>query len=92
MERPKGRNLSDEGVEMIQLWAESNELCPDGTVPIRRTSEDDVLRASSIRRFGRKIRGVRHDTMSGGHEVSLVILLMVLRVRNCLDLCFETDY
>ncbi|KAJ0785481.1 putative neprosin [Helianthus annuus] len=67
VERPKGHNSSD---ETIQLWAESKEFCPKGTIPIRRTTENDVLRASSLRRFGRKrkIRGVRHDTMSGGHE------------------------
>ncbi|KAI5068423.1 hypothetical protein GOP47_0016768 [Adiantum capillus-veneris] len=39
-----------------QLWKESGETCPQGTVPIRRTSPSDVLRASSIQRFGRKAR------------------------------------
>ncbi|MCO5599540.1 hypothetical protein L7F22_053646 [Adiantum nelumboides] len=39
-----------------QLWKESGESCPQGTVPIRRTSPSDVLRASSIQRFGRKTR------------------------------------
>ncbi|CAH1419163.1 unnamed protein product [Lactuca virosa] len=68
-ERPKGNDTIDEHLETIQLWAESTEFCPKGTIPIRRTTEKDVLRASSIKRFGRKIKGgVRHDTMSGGHE------------------------
>ncbi|KAD6118959.1 hypothetical protein E3N88_10230 [Mikania micrantha] len=66
LERPKG---SDQVLETMQLWSESsNGFCPEGSVPIRRTSENDVLRATSIRRFGRKIRRVRRDTMSGGHE------------------------
>nr|GMC48277.1 uncharacterized protein LOC109149638 [Ipomoea batatas]GMC54424.1 uncharacterized protein LOC109149638 [Ipomoea batatas] len=42
---------------------------PKGAVPIRRTREKDVVRASSVRRFGRKtIRRVRRDTMSSDHE------------------------
>ncbi|KAL8225989.1 hypothetical protein R6Q57_018546 [Mikania cordata] len=66
LERPKG---SDQVLEMMQLWSESSdEFCPEGSVPIRRTSENDVLRATSIRRFGRKTRRVRRDTLSGGHE------------------------
>ncbi|KVI06290.1 protein of unknown function DUF239 [Cynara cardunculus var. scolymus] len=69
LERPNGHNSSDETIETFQLWAQSNEFCPEGTIPIRRTTEKDVLRASSLQRFGRKIRGrVRHDTTSGGHE------------------------
>uniref|UniRef100_A0A7C8YHH2 Neprosin PEP catalytic domain-containing protein n=1 Tax=Opuntia streptacantha TaxID=393608 RepID=A0A7C8YHH2_OPUST len=36
-----------------QLWHQ-NGKCPEGTIPIRRTKEDDVLRASSVKRYGRK--------------------------------------
>ncbi|PWA75716.1 hypothetical protein CTI12_AA240290 [Artemisia annua] len=68
LERPKGHNTSDENIYTSQLWTESNEFCPQGTIPIRRTTENDVLRASSLKRFGRKPRGVRRDTASGGHE------------------------
>ncbi|KAG6783494.1 hypothetical protein D5086_025279 [Populus alba] len=38
---------------VTQLW-HVNDKCPEGTVPIRRTKEDDVLRASSVKRYGRK--------------------------------------
>lgn len=70
-ERPKGNNNSfDEMVENFQLWTNSGESCPQGTIPVRRTTEKDVLRANSLRRFGRKIRRIRHDTMSSDHEVS----------------------
>nr|XP_017233638.1 PREDICTED: uncharacterized protein LOC108207717 [Daucus carota subsp. sativus] len=55
--------------ENYQLWSVSGEFCPEGTVPFRRTTEKDVLRASSVRRFGRKFqRPVRKDTSSSGHE------------------------
>ncbi|KAH7665701.1 Neprosin domain-containing protein [Dioscorea alata] len=36
-----------------QLW-HANGRCPENTVPIRRTKREDVLRASSVKRFGRK--------------------------------------
>ncbi|KAG0517161.1 hypothetical protein BDA96_09G064300 [Sorghum bicolor] len=56
-----------------QVWRRSGESCPDGTVPVRRTTEDDVLRASSssATRFGMKARGgvfARRDSTGGGHE------------------------
>uniref|UniRef100_A0A7N2QWV9 Neprosin PEP catalytic domain-containing protein n=1 Tax=Quercus lobata TaxID=97700 RepID=A0A7N2QWV9_QUELO len=55
--------------EIVQLWSLSGESCPEGTVPIRRTTEEDMLRASSVRRFGRKPRRhVRRDSSSNGHE------------------------
>ncbi|XP_031106876.1 uncharacterized protein LOC116011451 [Ipomoea triloba] len=69
-ERPKGHNLGDAAEKRFQVWSESGEWCPEGTVPIRRTREEDVLRASDVRRFGRKkiSRAVRRDTMSNDHE------------------------
>ncbi|URD96061.1 carboxyl-terminal peptidase [Musa troglodytarum] len=38
---------------IAQLWHQ-NGRCPEDTIPIRRTSRDDVLRASSVKRYGRK--------------------------------------
>uniref|UniRef100_A0A6N2K6H2 Neprosin PEP catalytic domain-containing protein n=1 Tax=Salix viminalis TaxID=40686 RepID=A0A6N2K6H2_SALVM len=68
-ERPKGLDPAGMATENFQLWGLSGEACPEGTVPIRRTTEQDMLRASSIRRFGRKLRRhVRRDTNSNGHE------------------------
>ncbi|CAA3021324.1 Hypothetical predicted protein [Olea europaea subsp. europaea] len=68
-ERPKGHNsMNSTG---FQLWSEhSGETCPEGTIPIRRTTEKDVLRVNSIRGFGRRRirRGVQRDTMSSDHE------------------------
>ncbi|EEF34461.1 conserved hypothetical protein [Ricinus communis] len=66
---PKGHNPKGMVSEDFQLWSISGETCPEGTVPIRRTKEEDMLRASSVRRFGRKLRRhVRRDTNSNGHE------------------------
>lgn len=56
--------------ENFQFWGFSGESCPEGTIPIRRTTEQDILRASSVSRFGRKLMsGVRRDTSGDGHEV-----------------------
>ncbi|XP_038703497.1 uncharacterized protein LOC119999813 [Tripterygium wilfordii] len=68
-ERPKGHSPAAMASENFQLWSLSGESCPEGTIPIRRTTEQDMLRASSVRRFGRKLRRhVRRDTSSNGHE------------------------
>ncbi|KAK7330517.1 hypothetical protein VNO77_24712 [Canavalia gladiata] len=71
-ERPKGHTNEETVIESFQLWTDSGEACPQGTVPIRRTTEEDFLRASSIRRFGRKPRSVRRDSAGTGHEHAVV--------------------
>ncbi|PQP99532.1 hypothetical protein Pyn_14523 [Prunus yedoensis var. nudiflora] len=61
--------------DSYQLWSDSGESCPQGTVPIRRTADKDILRASSIRRFGRKPRrSVRRDSSGSGHEHAVVFV------------------
>ncbi|XP_077221096.1 protein neprosin-like [Tasmannia lanceolata] len=67
-ERPKGNDSTDSTADSYQLWRISGESCPEGTIPIRRTTENDFLRASSIGRFGRKTRAIRRDSTSSGHE------------------------
>ncbi|CAN6452025.1 unnamed protein product [Victoria cruziana] len=73
-ERPKGHS-TEPGTEAqnFQSWNMRGESCPEGTVPIRRVTEADILRASSLARFGRKarrpaLRVVRRDTTSSSHE------------------------
>ncbi|XP_057952215.1 protein neprosin-like isoform X2 [Malania oleifera] len=74
-ERPKGHDSMDNVTESLQLWSSSGEACPEGTVPIRRTTEKDVLRASDIRKFGRKLRRhVRRDTTSSDHEHAVMFV------------------
>lgn len=72
-ERPRGRNTSREcEIDLYQVffqeWRKSGEECPQGTVPIRRTRKEDVIRAESITRFGMK-PVVRRAFTSTGHEV-----------------------
>ncbi|XP_059651766.1 protein neprosin-like isoform X2 [Cornus florida] len=61
---------------ITQLW-HVNGRCPEGTIPIRRTSSKDLLRASSIQNYGKK----NHKTFpqpksadpdlinQGGHQI-----------------------
>ncbi|KAG6475101.1 hypothetical protein ZIOFF_064319 [Zingiber officinale] len=70
-ERPRGHNASSSSSSFhVQAWASSGESCPEETVPIRRTMREDVLRASSIQRFGRKpaVAALRRDSISSAHE------------------------
>ena len=80
----------------VQLWHQ-NGRCPERTVPIRRTKKDDLLRASSMRRYGRK----RHTTANpmsvnptmlneGGHQVPARVThvvedIMWKEVYRCAD-------
>ncbi|RWW20366.1 hypothetical protein GW17_00015529 [Ensete ventricosum] len=62
---------------IAQLW-HRNGRCPENTVPIRRTKREDLLRASSVKRYGRK----KHKSISmpltvdsdllneSGHQIS----------------------
>ncbi|XP_023546698.1 uncharacterized protein LOC111805725 [Cucurbita pepo subsp. pepo] len=68
-ERPEGHKPPRTVTESFQLWSMNGENCPEGTVPIRRTTEEDMLRATSFQMFGRKVRRwVRRETSSDGHE------------------------
>ncbi|CAN1310823.1 hypothetical protein LINPERPRIM_LOCUS28216, partial [Linum perenne] len=74
-ERPEGHNPTGNVAASFQAWTQSGETCPEGTIPIRRTTEDDILRASSLNTFGKKLRRhVRRDTNSNGHEVITLLI------------------
>ncbi|XWS37515.1 hypothetical protein CRYUN_Cryun19dG0049500 [Craigia yunnanensis] len=70
--RPKGHNSTEVVSESFQLWTDSGESFPEGTAPIRRTTERDILRASSVRRYGR--RHVRRDSTGSGQEHAVVFV------------------
>ncbi|CAN1334964.1 hypothetical protein LINPERPRIM_LOCUS36576 [Linum perenne] len=75
--RPKEGNENETSMaESFQLWTDSGESCPQGTVPIRRTTEKDVLRANELNRFGKKkpIRHSRRDSSGTGHEHAVVFV------------------
>ncbi|KAJ0797374.1 putative neprosin [Helianthus annuus] len=56
---PEGNNFESMKVSsqnhqtITQLW-HSNGKCEKGTIPIRRTKKEDILRASSIKKYGKK--------------------------------------
>ncbi|KAF8664566.1 hypothetical protein HU200_054748 [Digitaria exilis] len=62
---------------ITQMWHQ-NGKCPENTIPIRRTKKEDVLRASSVRRYGKKRHRSTPNPMSvdpdmlneSGHQVS----------------------
>ncbi|KAI3741472.1 hypothetical protein L1987_59146 [Smallanthus sonchifolius] len=45
--------LSENQETVTQLW-HLNGNCPQGTIPIRQTKKEDILRASSIKKYGKK--------------------------------------
>ena len=61
---------------ITQMWHQ-NGKCPKDTIPIRRTKKEDVLRASSVRRYGKKRHRSTPNPMSvdpdmlneSGHQV-----------------------
>ncbi|CAN0890359.1 hypothetical protein LINGRAHAP2_LOCUS16390 [Linum grandiflorum] len=80
VERPNEGNETSESTEItaesFQLWSHSGESCPEGTVPIRRTTEKDVLRANELARFGKKkpVRHSRRDSTGSSHEHAVVFV------------------
>ncbi|KAL1207243.1 Protein neprosin [Cardamine amara subsp. amara] len=73
--RPNRGNETTDEESFNQLWSMSGESCPIGSIPIRRTTKSDVLRANSVRRFGRKLRKpIRRDSSGGGHEHAVVFV------------------
>ena len=58
--------------KFTQPW-HLNGRCPEGTIPIRRTKEEDLLRAGSAENYGRKKhRSIPNAQYSAGqfnHEV-----------------------
>ncbi|KAI9071735.1 hypothetical protein K1719_046301 [Acacia pycnantha] len=54
---PKGDDekvdVSSKSTPIVQPWHQSGS-CPEGTIPIRRIKEEDILRANSIQQFGKK--------------------------------------
>eukprot|EP01018_Ginkgo_biloba_P019879 Gb_08416 [translate_table: standard] len=66
-------NITSMGVHTSQIWHRSGH-CPEGTIPIRRTSMEDIMRAESPRHYGRKSHGPprfvqKPDVINGnGHE------------------------
>ncbi|CAL4992520.1 unnamed protein product [Urochloa decumbens] len=53
---PSGLYDESNIASITQTWHENGE-CPEDTIPIRRIREEDVMRASSVTMYGKKMRG-----------------------------------
>lgn len=66
-------NLTKDETSKPQLW-HSVGSCPSGTIPVRRTTKEDILRANKMKQYGRKFhRPVQMPTSAAsvsqsGHE------------------------
>ncbi|XP_058215686.1 protein neprosin isoform X1 [Rhododendron vialii] len=80
-ERPKSKtlkreeengsnNTTREGMVAWQTWHQKGERCPKGTVPIRRSTVDDVLRAKSLYDFGKKQVKTPLIKNGGGRQIN----------------------
>ncbi|XP_057784558.1 uncharacterized protein LOC131001925 [Salvia miltiorrhiza] len=55
MDDKSNRSRSVDGFRGVwQMWHQKGQLCPKGTVPIRRSAMQDVMRAKSLYDFGKK--------------------------------------
>jgi len=90
-EMPKGMKVkkkSEMGMGMgMQKWHQNGTLCPKGTVPIRRSTVHDVLRAKSLFDFGKKrrrfslARSDAPDVVTGnGHEVPSIFIFIFIYI------------
>lgn len=84
--------------DVWQMWHRNGTRCPKGTVPVRRSTVHDVLRAKSLYDYGKKQRtqipvarrsnAPEPDILSAGngHEVHIwfltIILLILLHVMH----------
>ena len=90
-ERVRGNNGNR---SVWQMWHQKGQRCPKGTVPIRRSTAHDVLRAKSLYHFGKKSsryaaaatlsrRADAPDVVSGyGHEVCVNLIPLALIVSH----------
>ncbi|RWW63258.1 hypothetical protein BHE74_00029577 [Ensete ventricosum] len=70
-ERPKGRKAKSMAGGITQLWRASGETCPQGTVPIRRTTEVEALRVRKYWADGPILVEGAGESPFPNHEVSV---------------------
>lgn len=71
-----------------QMWHVNGTRCPKGTIPIRRNTMNDVLRAKSLFDFGKKRRSIDLDRRTekpdalgtNGHEVHSIIISLLFSI------------
>ncbi|CAA0821227.1 Protein of Unknown Function (DUF239 [Striga hermonthica] len=71
-----GANTTNKSIDgrnrLWQMWHLTGRSCPDGTVPVRRVTVHDVLRAKSLYHFGKK-QAIRSNfsTEGNSHEYAV---------------------
>jgi len=72
----KSQNHSSSRSIPLQVWQRS-ESCPNGTIPIRRVSKQDLLKFYDLERFGRKnpqfVNTSESDNRQGRGDRTVVI-------------------
>ncbi|KAI3816780.1 hypothetical protein L1987_16484 [Smallanthus sonchifolius] len=68
---PKGHDNRIIRSEMKQLWSSNGDSCPNGAIPIRRTSASDMLRSHSISKYGKKLTSAKNNSSGQRHEHAL---------------------
>ncbi|KAL7588415.1 hypothetical protein Lser_V15G41127 [Lactuca serriola] len=63
---PNGNKKWRMETEVKQLWNSKGESCPQGTIPIRRQTESEILRSNSISKFGKKL--LKRNSIYVGHK------------------------
>lgn len=75
---------------VTQLWT-INGKCPKNSIAMRRTTKEDILRAKSIKNYGKKDpnsipqhkpRNSSSNPTDGAHEVHIKYLLSILYLCN----------
>ncbi|XP_024989790.1 uncharacterized protein LOC112524264 [Cynara cardunculus var. scolymus] len=69
LEPSNGQHKEGIESELKQIWSSKGESCPYGTIPIRRTSEYDILRSNPVSKFGKKLSTKTHqNSINDGHK------------------------
>ncbi|CAL9243471.1 unnamed protein product [Arabidopsis halleri] len=68
-------NSKEQSSMVTQLWT-INGKCPKNSIPIIRTRREDILRAKSIERYGKKdlnnIHQLKQENATGYHEYAII--------------------
>ncbi|KAK1388566.1 hypothetical protein POM88_016744 [Heracleum sosnowskyi] len=82
---------SEKAQPMSQLW-HMNGRCPQDTIPVRRTKKDDILRASSVKRYGKKKHRSIPKPQSADPDLVNESGHQLLPINFSDDSCFQVLY
>ncbi|GJS55969.1 RNA-directed DNA polymerase, eukaryota [Tanacetum coccineum] len=86
---PKGYDNTRVESEFKQIWSSNGESCPNGAIPIRRTSASEISRSISISEFAKRTRTKDIPPSSGhtapnvtGNDYSISQILVIADAPN----------